>query len=264
MQPTPFPCPRCGHVHQLDAAYLAAYGGRQTVCVACQRPLTLPVSAGGAHGYQQPVGYQQQQQVQFPGGTPAQGYGQPQGHGAGPAGQAQVLGYSGGGGGPFLPGAPVWREGKKILVASGSHLPDQCVKCGQPGNGKPVRKSFSWHEQWVSFLVLLSPIVYLIVAMVMRKQGKLTYSLCQRHVASRRNAMLVSGGVALLAIPMFFIGGSERDLVGLIPLGIVVLIGGLIALLITARTLTPTKIENNYLWLKGAGEGFLSRLPPSR
>ncbi|HEX8915103.1 MAG TPA: hypothetical protein VF796_22315 [Humisphaera sp.] len=42
--PVQFPCPTCGKVYELDAAYVAAYGGQQSDCDQCGRAFTIPTA----------------------------------------------------------------------------------------------------------------------------------------------------------------------------------------------------------------------------
>src|ERR1035438_1465832 len=68
--------------------------------------------------------------------------------------------------------ATPFRQGKILVVPSGSHLPELCVKCGAPASGKPLTKTFSWHSAGYYFLIFIGLIVYVIVALVVQKKGK--------------------------------------------------------------------------------------------
>src|SRR5437762_2396026 len=59
-------------------------------------------------------------------------------------------------------------------------LPPVCMVCGA---GATVHKSkqFSWHPPWVGVLVLISPVIYIIVALILTKRQRIATPLCDRH-----------------------------------------------------------------------------------
>src|SRR5205814_1141094 len=83
----------------------------------------------------------------------------------------------------------VWREGNQMVVRQGARLPDACVKCGGPPNGRPLRKTFYWHQPALAVLILAGVLLYAIVALIVRKSIRLEVPLCQAHAARRRNMM---------------------------------------------------------------------------
>lgn len=64
--------------------------------------------------------------------------------------------------------------------ADGDEFPRMCVKCGADAD-LDVRQKFSWYPQWVIVIVLASPLIALIVAMILTKRMTVTLPVCHRH-----------------------------------------------------------------------------------
>lgn len=157
--------------------------------------------------------------------------------------------------------AGVWRNGNVIVMHRDALLPRRCLKC----NGSPDRelnRNLSWHKPWIYALILTGWLIYLIVALVARKKATVTIFLCEKHHANRR-AVMISAFVALgLSFPVLVVGIFK---------GVGVLVVGWIVLLLTAGVLgaiassvvKPQRIDETFVWLKGAGADYLAQLPPS-
>jgi len=247
-----FPCPHCGASFQLTPEYLAQYGGQTTRCSQCGQPFVLPAAQGAAPAAapwgQPPTGQP------FTGQT---GTAQPM-----PGQAAAVIPYAAPAFSPdSVPSA--WSQGDVLIVRKGARLPYACVKCGQPSDGKPVRKTYYWHEPWVWVTILAGVLVYVIIAILIRQSGQIEFALCSQHRARRRNGVIISllgvfGGIAL------FVAAGMSNEPYLVPFGIVVLLGGAITGLLMARVLTPKRIDMHFLWLRGVGPAFLQTLPPAQ
>lgn len=239
-----FHCPNCANAYQVDEHYLLQYGGLTTTCSACAAQMTLPTLAdltrASAGGVPPPLPV---------------------------AESGSVLGYAN----PYAQGAwsqpstPLWREGKSVVLMTGTEFPEVCVKCGMAGN-KRFRRTFYWHEPTIYLLILLSPLIYIIVALIARKSGKASYSLCEIHATKRRNGMAVGWAIAAAGVASLLGAGlGVMDEVGpLVALGLVGLLVGLVVALMSARTLTPKRIRDRYLWLTGTGRAFRDQLPVGR
>src|SRR5258708_33936931 len=99
------------------------------------------------------------------------------------------------------PSAPVaCCDGDKMIVPQGALLPTNiCIKCGAPANGKPLKKNYYWHSQWI-YILILSPLIYIIVAMIVRKQQLLYLPLCDEHRARRKRIILIGWGLIACGI----------------------------------------------------------------
>ena len=239
------PCPHCGQPFTLEPAYLMQYGGQNTVCTRCRQQFTLPMAGQGYAAYpQQPYG---QPGVAQPGhgGAPVLGYASPL------YGQPATL--------------PVWREGKLLVTIDRTTLPHACVKCGQPGSGRPYRRTYYWHSPWIYLTILPGILIYAIVALCVRSKGTIDMALCEEHRSARRRNMGIGWVIFLSSIVLWVLAGiaDDRDLSPLCVVGgILAFLAGIIVIAFSARILSPKRIENGYLWMTGAGEGFLASLPP--
>ncbi len=162
------------------------------------------------------------------------------------------------------PSAPVaCCDGNKLIIPQGAALPTNiCIKCGAPANGKPLKKNYYWHSQWI-YILILSPLIYIIVAMIVRKQQLLYLPLCDEHRARRKRMILIgwgliAGGIAaLFAIPALGDNGAGVAILlmfALVIAGIVVIISG-------ANLIRPTFIDASYGSYSGASRAFLDQLP---
>jgi hypothetical protein len=163
------------------------------------------------------------------------------------------------GGASLGAGQSVWRSGKLLIMKSDAPLPNCCVKCGEVATTRLQRKLF-WHPPWVFCLILISILVYAIVAMVMRKRGNAAVPLCEAHRARRVRGIMIGWGLALLSMGALAIAISQESGAWGAISG-VLLLTGLITGMVMARLLTPTKIDEHLMTLKGCCPAFLAKLP---
>ena len=163
-------------------------------------------------------------------------------------------------------------DGVGLVMAKGLIAPDRCVKCNAPGDGRPVVKTLYWHHPAL-FILILFPglIIYAIVALCVRKSGKVSLSLCPVHRSVRRRNMMIAWGVALLGLTLLIGGpviasntnGHDNDWIGVTGAlsGIVLILTGAILGATIVPVVSPRKIDEYWLYLKGAGRPFLDSLP---
>jgi len=142
-------------------------------------------------------------------------------------------------------------------------LPDICLK----SNGKATRRlprSLSWHHPAIYVLVVISPIIYIIVALVVRKTATIQLPLTDEWYARRRWRMFVACSLVVACIPLLIAGAAFADQLAIAPwlmvgafLGI---LGATIYGLLACRLVKPERITDQYIWLKGVNPDFLNRL----
>ena len=159
--------------------------------------------------------------------------------------------------------AGLWRQGNVLVMHKAAPLPDICLK----SNGKATRRlprSLSWHHPAIFILVVISPIIYIIVALVVRKTATIQLPLTDEWYARRRWRMLIAWSLVLTCILLFVVGGAFAEQLAIAPwlmVGSVFgLLGAAIYGLVACRLVTPQRINDQYIWLKGVHPDFLNRL----
>lgn len=168
---------------------------------------------------------------------------------------------------PEPTGGPIdcWREGNVLVLKRNCALPDRCVKCNAPAHEPTKARWVYWHHWAVFLLVPLNMILYLVVALIVRKKAKVSAGLCAQHKRRRRIGIAVAWGGVLAAILLPIIGATAAplDFKGpvLVSMGILLLVVMLVIGVRMSRIFFPKKIDRDYLWLKGCGTAFLDSLP---
>ena len=158
----------------------------------------------------------------------------------------------------------VWRDDQTLVMKKDAELPDRCVKSNLPAETH-LPRDLSWHPGWVYLvLVLGGPIFYILVALLIRKTAKISIGLTDAWAAKRRNAILIAWLLALAGLGVI-IGGfaTLKDPAPVITLlaGILVMIVGAIWGIVGARMVSVSKIDDEYVWLKGVCPEYLDELP---
>lgn len=232
MSQTTMSCPRCGVQYALTANYLEQFGGQQTQCTSCGNAFAIPQAlAAGSMAAPPPL----------------------------PA--LPVLPYMGPATGYVTTGA--WRDGNQIAAINGTVLPGRCLKCNAPSDGRPLQRNLYWHHPLI-YLLVFSPLIYVIVALCVRKRSTVHVFICRQH-RSRRIWFIIGGWLSIpLSTAIFILVGAEYLPPIFIAAGIVLFIGGIVTGLVGARLVAPSRIDGQYVWLKGAGPAFLATLPNAR
>jgi hypothetical protein len=87
-------------------------------------------------------------------------------------------------------------------------LPQLCVKCGAPADGKPVVKTFYWHNPAFYLIILAGVLIYVIVAMIVRKSIRVSVPLCAQHAHRRSIAVTLAWVLPLIGISSISVAGS--------------------------------------------------------
>jgi zinc ribbon protein len=157
------------------------------------------------------------------------------------------------------------RVGAQLVVPrAGVSLPPNCIKCGKPSQST-LNKTFWWHNPVLFLIALISPIIYVIVALIVRKSCRLDVPLCEEHrdnyTVKRRVGGLTMIASLLVPVVVGVIGkGSDNAILAAILLFPVLLIAGAIVFGL-AGPIKPTNMDEQTATFKGAGESFLQLLP---
>lgn len=163
----------------------------------------------------------------------------------------------------------VWSEGSLLYVRNDARLPPRCVKCNAPV-AKYLTKKMSWHTP-ILYLLIVFPglLIYIVVALIVRKSANVMPGLCLEHSRNRRNGILTSWAIVVAGILMFVLAallGAEpayrnSDLPTICVIaGVVLLIGAAVWGMIKTRVLVPKKITPGLAIYKGAHPEFLASI----
>lgn len=181
-------------------------------------------------------------------------------------------------------GECIFREGNLVVVLRGATLPDWCVRCGKPAEGRRVKKHFS-HRHPLSLAIAplalaivigsnwrlpivagisssLTIFAFLVIASaVTTRRTTLRVGLCPLHYR-RRMFRSISGTLcAVLGACGIVASGSAAAKAGLYLIGPVLCIAGLALVFIAQRDVRSRKIDRRWVWLSGLPEAYLARLP---
>jgi hypothetical protein len=162
-------------------------------------------------------------------------------------------------------GVKFFRDGRFLIVRDGAELPETCVVTNEPAESGSWRKrvKIAWTPPWVYVLILVNVIVLLIVAMIVQKKARITYSVgsrSRRKIVLRRSIGFV---LFLLCVALFFFGATA-DTDEMVGIGILGGFAALIASLIFFVIANPVKVvkfKNGWFRIKGCSPDFLDTLP---
>lgn len=155
-----------------------------------------------------------------------------------------------------------WREGTKALhIERGADLPHRCVKCNAPAVTPVKARKLYWHHGGIYFLILVNWLIYLVVALIVRKQFELSPGLCAEHTGKRNRNILIAwslfGFAVLTTVYAAKAGSGEAGL-----FAVACFLASVIMGFIAARIVYPTEIQPGFAVVKGFGEPFLKSIPP--
>jgi hypothetical protein len=157
-----------------------------------------------------------------------------------------------------------WRSGKLLIAPLNGALPLRCVKCNEPVSDPQLKRKLMWHHPAIYISILASLLVYVILAICMRKRSTVMISVCPRHRAARRNGIIMGWVLALGGLGAFFAAAGVKSgdyAFYLVMAGIVLLLSGLVYGVVRGRYIYPTKIDEKHMWLGGCNREYLSVLP---
>lgn len=164
------------------------------------------------------------------------------------------------------PFAGLWRQGNVLVMHNQAPLPDICVKSNQPASRRLKRK-LSWHHPAVYLVILIHLLLYIIIALIVRKTATIHIGLSEEWFARRRRRMLLAWSTILLSVLLSVVAAMNVDddtiwapltLIG----SILLCLGAMIYGLLACRMVRPQRMTDTYIWLKGVHPDFLARLEP--
>jgi hypothetical protein len=159
----------------------------------------------------------------------------------------------------------IFQKGDLLIFHKTAHLPDFCLKSNAPTESRLKRK-LTWHHPMIFLLVLLSPLIYIVVALIVSKKATIQIPLDQRFKRKRIRNMLIAWGIVFSSVGSLILAGivepQNKGLsVGFILLFPILLLVGALVGLYGCRVVYPKRIDNQFVFLKGTCAEFRSRFP---
>jgi hypothetical protein len=160
----------------------------------------------------------------------------------------------------------VWRQGSILVMHKMAPLPPICLKSGQPAN-QWLKQNMSWHHP-LCYLGLLGGVIpFVIVALIFTKRANIQIGLTDEWMARRKSWIMIGWGTGLLGLALFAGGivlavqGFENFPVVGIVVGLITAITGFLIGNFGGTLVSPKKIDDNYVWLKGVNREVLAMFP---
>lgn len=164
------------------------------------------------------------------------------------------------GGGRASPQGMFWRAGSLLVARHGAVLPPRCVKCNEPADGQPKQQRFYWHHPAWFLLILVNIILYVVVAVLVRRHADVTLGLCQDHRRKRTQGILVTFAGIGSAVALFAFGIVAAQPI-MVVASLLVVLATIVVGIVKTRVLFPVRIDQGGAQLKGCCEAFLAGLP---
>lgn len=169
---------------------------------------------------------------------------------------------------PVAPAPAITRNGSRLIIPvpplgqSAVLPPAMCIRCGAPADGKPLTKTYYWHHPALYLAILGGLLIYVILAVVLRKSIKVTVPLCARHRQRRSIAVTLAWVLPLVGIADAIIVPQFNVDVGIVVLLCVTLIlAGIVIWAVVAMPIRPKKIDQFYGDFSGFCETYLQQFP---
>jgi len=163
------------------------------------------------------------------------------------------------------PFAGLWRDKNLLVMHKLAPLPDICVKSNVPATRRLTRK-LRWHHPALGLTVLAGVWIYLIVALIVTKRATISIPMSEEWFEIRWRRILFAWGIGLASALLFVAGIAAVDQ-GNSPLpafailgSVILLIGALLYGQYATSMVSPKRMTNDYIWLKGLHPEFLDRL----
>ncbi len=123
-------------------------------------------------------------------------------------------------------------------------------------------RKLAWHSPVWYLLILVSILLYIIVALIIRHTATIQVGYCDMHRSKRRRAITIGWVLALGGIGLTVVAASlTKPIALLVVLGVVVFLVGLIWGIVGSQVVSPKRIDARYVWLKQVSPDYLAELP---
>jgi hypothetical protein len=168
---------------------------------------------------------------------------------------------------PMPEAPPIVRSGSNLFMAlplprNPVYLPPSCVKCGAPATGKPVEKNFYWHHPAIYLVILISPLVYVIVAFAVRKTVRVAVPLCAEHARKRGICVTLAWVLPLVGVAdAFILPRFNVDPALIAAVAVLLVLSGAVIWAVVSNPIRPRSIDAFRAEFSGFCEVFLEQFP---
>lgn len=149
-----------------------------------------------------------------------------------------------------------WTEGKLLVMPFSDEpqqLPHRCIYCNKPVE-KSKKKIFYWHNPLWALLILLTPLIYLIVAYIIRKKVTLHFAICTNHKVKTLIKISITYAVMMITFYLMYHHLEYATV------GFMVLLIAIIYLIIVSNPLSISKVKDELVYFRKCGKPFLDSL----
>jgi hypothetical protein len=154
----------------------------------------------------------------------------------------------------------VWRDRNIVVMRHDASLPSRCVKCNEPAELPTKVRTVYYAHPTIYLLFLLNFLILLIVYMIVRKKADIDPGLCAQH-RQRRILGLTLGWLGFLAGTLLLILGAAGSSMPMAIIGLLLLIGAIVAGMAWGRLVWAKKIDKDEVRLGGCCAAYLVELP---
>jgi hypothetical protein len=160
---------------------------------------------------------------------------------------------------PPSPAPDVVVHGKTLIVPKNYAFPPVCLVTGRTDDLVEVRRKLSWHASGVYLLILINLLIYIIVAMVVRKTSEHTFYLSRQERDSRRKWTVV-GWITVLAGIGSLVVGAAMETPAMIIACPILLIAGIVVFYTKVQLLRAERISETSASIRGIAPAVMNQL----
>ncbi len=160
----------------------------------------------------------------------------------------------------------MWKDGKNLVIKKGAKLPMKCIKTNNEVLPKDVKwLTIYWHPAALYLFIFLNPIIYILVALIIRKSYQGFFPVSEQIIAKRKKTMAIMIG-GLISFLITFIGSivllETNENIGLL-----LFFGSFLILIVSVFSgmnsplVKVIRIGDEYVWFGNVHSDYLESLP---
>ena len=166
---------------------------------------------------------------------------------------------------PQIEVLPYFRRGNLLFIRDGAELPNRCIRTNEEidGMGWHKRKLLTWIPQWAFLFIVAGFLPFVLLAVVLQKKAKITYSLSKHARKSLFRKRCIGLGLMAFGVLGAFAAAKfiESDAGIFIILGCILMAFVGLIISISVNALVVRGAKDGWFHVKGCSEEFLAGLP---